>query len=357
MEAYRLRDRLLRLFQNPVSSLFRHARGDGEKTLHPLEEGTRYPEYPWDLRTLILIFASDSSFYYLNLNVTFGLTGSFLDRKEQLKGLCKKDAFDLQFCLEEKESCVTHKKYYSIEKDVKYKQKAVSFKLGERLSFQGRWPDYDIQYRQPEDSLFLSMRFQSEEGVHWWASFPAMYFHYTSFGHCELKWRWNEKQGTENVFALHDHGWGRNLLPFRTPLSVFRYEVFFFTGEAGDINTAISLWTEGPFGVKLKRDGILRTGSGEKLCLENIDCRVLEWEEWNNYAGGAYRLPRRWKGKLSGKKGEMTYEAVRKTEPRAVIGEGFLYGFDYEGNWKSSSSQTKKVCGRGYAEHAGHFSP
>ena len=78
----------------------------------PAEDGTRFPEFPWDLRTIILLFPPEAPFRFMNLNLLLGLTGVPFDRIEQLEGLRTEDAFDLQFCLEGRERYATYKRYH-----------------------------------------------------------------------------------------------------------------------------------------------------------------------------------------------------------------------------------------------------
>jgi hypothetical protein len=323
----------------------------------PAEDGTRFPEFPWDLRTIILLFPPEAPFRFMNLNLLLGLTGVPFDRREQLGNLRAEDAVDLQFCLEGRERCATYKRYHSIGQELSYRPEAVEFVLGEsvlgeRLRFEGSWPAYRIEYRQPEAELSCSLYFASFEDVHWWARVPRLYCHYTSFGSCRMEWRWVSEAGMLEVPALHDHGWGRNLLPLGVPLQVFRYEVLrvpIGAGETGGF--AISLWTEGPFGMKLKQSGLLRRHQERNSISTRVERRVLEWETFDNYAGRACRVPRRWLGRQIGDGAEFEYEAQRSTEPRAVLGNGFLCGFDYQGVWRGRTEE--RLEGEGYSEQLG----
>jgi hypothetical protein len=313
------------------------------------QDRTRFPEFPWDLRTLIILFPEDSPFRFLNLNATLGLTGISFDQADKWVGLDPKDAFDLQFCLEGKDSLATYKSYHSISRDLSYRTDAVFFKLGERLLFEGRWPEYHIRYAQSEADLELSMRLDSWPGFHWWAYSPRIYCHYTSFCDCRLEWRWKEARGSLLAAALHDHGWGRNMLPLRTLLKVFRYEALRLPG--GDF--ALSLWTEGPAKLKLKNLGLIRRGREPALFMRHYECRVLDWEVFDNYGGRPIRVPRRWVGTQRAEAAEFVYEAERATKPMPIFGEGFLYGFDYRGRMTGARMPSGEVEGSGYAEHLG----
>lgn len=319
----------------------------------PFEEGTNYPQYPWDLRTIIIVFPPAAPFRFLNLNLLLGLTGVPFDQVERLPRRDAREVFDLQFCLEGRERYALYKQYHSIARELKYRPKAVEFRLGERLRFEGRWPAYRILYRQAEIGLSLSMSFDSWEDFHWWAYTPGMYCHYTSFGECEIHWQWNDDSGKIKVPALHDHGWGKNLLPLRLPLKVFRYEVLRLpdAGPEGSDGIAVSLWTEGPLGLELKMSGLHRWDQSRSRLMERYDCQVLEWDEFENYAGRPCRVPRRWLGRQKGKEEEFVYEALRSTDPRAILGNGFIYGFDYQGEWAGSGNE--KVEGEGYVEQLG----
>jgi hypothetical protein len=316
------------------------------------EDGTRFPAFSWDLRTIILLLPPEAPLRFLNLNLLLGLTGVPFDRPEALGDLDPRDAFDLQFCLEGRGRYATYKRYHSIARELRYRPGAVELRLGERLCFEGAWPAYAIRYRQPEAQLSLSLRFDSSQGFHWWAKAPRIYSHYTSFGSCRMKWQWGSEAGVLEVPALHDHGWGKNLLPFRLPLGVFRYEVLRIPNSTGKSDGfALSLWTEGPFGMKLKQSGLLRRDPERIGIATGYECRVLEWESFDNHAGRACRVPRRWLGRQVGSGAELEYEAQRSTEPRAVLGNGFLCGFDYQGVWRGAAEE--KLEGEGYAEQMG----
>ena len=317
------------------------------------EDGTRFPEFPWDLRTLILLFPPEAPFRFLNLNLLLGLTGAPFDRPEALGALDAGDAFDLQFCLEGRERCVTYKRYHSIARELSYRPAAVEFLLGERLRLEGSWPTYRIRYRQPEAELSLTLHLDNQENFHWWAHAPRLYCHYTSFGRCRMEWQWESESGSARVPALHDHGWGRNLLPLGVPLRSFRYEVLQLRSDdpPGSNGLGISLWTEGPLGLELRKSGVLRWDGEQSQPMDRYECRVLEWETFDNSAGRPRRVPRRWVGRLIGGRIELEYEAERSTPPRAVLGDGFLFGFDYRGTLRGDTN--RDLEGEGYGEQMG----
>ena len=338
----------------PILDCLDHSSKVAHQRPEPTEDGTRFPEFPWDLRTIILLFPPEAPFRFMNLNLLLGLTGSPFDQPEQLGPLDAGDAFDLQFCLEGRKRCATYKRYHSITRDLSYRPAATEFLLGERLRFEGSWPIYRIRYRQPEAELSLTLHFDSWEDFHWWAHAPRLYCHYTSFGRCRMDWQWESEGGAVEVPALHDHGWGRNLLPLEVPLRTFRYEVLQLRDRTENADgLAISLWTEGPFGMELKKSGVLRWGREHSQVMNRYEYRVLEWETFENYAGAPCRVPRRWLGRQTGSGVEREYEAQRSTEPRAVLGNGFLFGFDYQGIWKGPAERA--LQGEGYSEQLGRF--
>jgi hypothetical protein len=318
----------------------------------PDEDGTRFPEFPWDLRTVILLFPPEAPFRFMNLNLLLGLTGAPFDRRQELGTLDAADAFDLQFCLEGRERCASYKRYHSISRELCYRPAAVEFLLGERVRFEGSWPAYRVRYRQPESNLSLTLDLDAQENLHWWANAPRLYCHYTSFGRCRVQWQWESQGGALEVPALHDHGWGRNLLPLGVPLRVFRYEVLQLrSGAESPDGLAISLWTEASLGVELKKSGLLRWNPECSQRMDRYECRVLEWESFDNHAGRPCRLPRRWIGRQTAGGAEFEYEAERRTPPRAVLGNGFLFGFDYRG--RIGGSTVRAVEGEGYGEQLG----
>jgi hypothetical protein len=313
----------------------------------PDQETTRFPEFPWDLRTIIIVFPKNAPFRFLNLNVLLGLTGVPFDRVEELGAIRGRDAFDLQFCLGGREREAFYKKYHSIGKELEYRPGEVFFKLGDRLEFEGSWPEYRISYRQPEEDLELFLTLDSWDDFHWWARFPGLYCHYTSFAGAKVEWRWGQDSGTVETTALHDHGWGRNLLPLRLPVGVFRYEVLGLPG----VGYAVSLWTEAPLGFEIKNAALFRPDREPSRTMKHYECEVMEWDAFENYAGKNCRVPMRWLGRQKGAGEEFSYEARRTTEPRPIIGNGFIYGFDYRG--ELSGNSTEKYEGEGYVEQMG----
>jgi hypothetical protein len=318
----------------------------------PADDATRYPSFPWDLRTLILLFPPETPLRFMNLNLLLGPTGAPFDRPGELGALRADGAVDLQFCLEGRKRCATYKRYHSIDRELSYRPGAVALVLGERLRFEGSWPVYAIEYRQPEAGLSCSLRFEAFEDLHWWARAPWLYCHYTSFGSCRVDWRWESESGVLEVPALHDHGWGRNLLPLGVPLEVFRYEVLRVPAEAEEPGGfAICLWTEGPFGLELKQAGLLRRQLQRGCTAARVEGRVLEWATFDNHAGRPCRVPHRWLGRCIGAGTGFEYEAQRSTEPRAIFGNGFLCGFDYQGVWRGATQE--RFEGEGYSEQLG----
>jgi len=332
---------------SPLLKLLDRAGAASHQAPTPEQDTTRFPRLPWDLRTIIIVFGPEAPFRFLNLNILLGLTGVPFDRPEDLGAIKPMDAFDLQFCLEGKDRHAAYKKYHSIEKELEYKSGKVEFKLGERLEFSGSWPDYSIRYQQPEEDLSLSMRLSSWDDFHWWAYVPGVYCHYTSFCESEMEWSWKGQSGSVAALALHDHGFGRNLMPIRLPVKVFRYEVM----RIGERGKAISLWTEAPPGLTLKNVGLVRRDKSESTFMPGYSCEVLEWDTFENYAGKTCRVPRRWLGKQQSNNAGFQYEAVRTTEPRPVIGNGFIHGFDYQG--ELTGPKDEKLEGQGYVEQLG----
>jgi len=335
----------------PLITFFDQSKKVQNRRPIPVEETTRFPQVPWDLRTIIIVFPPDAPFQYLNLNALLGMTGVPFDRMEDWKGKKPGDAFDLQFALEGTNRFVTYNKYHSIANELAYKQNDVYFKLGRQLLFQGKWPDYHIIYRQPDADFEISIRLNSLSRIHWWAYFPGLYWHYTSFCDSRLSWKWRSDSGSMDAPALHDHGWGKNILPIRVPLRVFRYEVLHLPDKA----IGISLWTEGPLKMKLKTAGLLRWRDEPMVSMKRYDCQILEWDVYPNYSGQPCRVPRRWVGRQQGPFGEFQYEGERTSEPRAVLGEGFLYGFNFSGELSGPGLPAGTTEGQGYVEQLGRF--
>ena len=335
----------LRRVLAPALSLMDRRRSQPTLTPSAQEEGTRHPELPWDLRTLIVVFPSGAPWRFLNLNIVCGMTGTAFDRRAGWDGP-PRDAFDLQFCLESGAEAVTWKGFFSVGRDLFSTPGKVDLRLGERLTFAGQWPSYAVRYRQPEDDLDLRIRFESWPDLRWWARGPlSMYSHYTSFGDATLSWRWRGEEGEASATGLHDHGFGRTLLPLRLPAAVFRYEVL----RLGERDTAISLWTESG-GQDVRSVGHLRLGE-QGWAMPSYGCEVLEWTLHEDHLARPRRVPRRWIGHQRGPDGSLRYAAQRTSEPRPVIGDGFNYSFEFEGQGAGIFPQS--CAGPAYVEQFG----
>jgi hypothetical protein len=317
----------------------------------PREDGTRHPASAWDLRTFIAVPPAGGPFRFLNLNLTLGRTGTAFDREPPMDGAEPGDTLDLQLCFEGLDGAVTEKRLGSVRRDLVYTPGAVALRLGERVEIRGGWPSTRVRYRQPEAGLELEMTIEAWPGLAWWTRLRGAYCHYTSFGTARLEWRRGAATGQLELPVLHDHGWGRRMPNLGAPLRRFRYEVLRLPGEGH----LLALHTEGPGGVELRSASILRRGADEPTLAGGYTREVLEWETFDNHAGRPCRVPRRWRGRRTDGTGELHYEAVRVTEPRAVLGDGFLYAFDYELEMVGGDAPagSGRIEGRGYAEQLG----
>ena len=146
--------------------------------------------------------------------------------------------------------------------------------------------------------------------------------------------------------ALYEHGWGRRLATGAL-LALFRYEVL----RLPDDGLLIALWTEGPGGLLLKCAGLLCMPDGSRHRFGNYECEILEHDLCENRAGRLCRSPRRWLGRLTGRRGTIRWEAERRGQVCPVIGDGFMAGLDYvieRGDVLCESAE-----GAGYAEQFG----
>lgn len=258
------------------------------------------------------MFGPDEPLRFLNLNLTLGLTGLSFD---QCTG-DPDDVCDVQLCLEGRE-------WVALEKRCSTRQD-----VGEVLAFHGAWPHYQVRFRSRKVELDLA--YDAVLPVQHWARAGRLYSHYTCFGRCRGTWRRDHARGTFDTPALLDHGFGRRARGFGRLLRRFRYEVL----RLPDGAFAIGLVTELPGGVTLRRAGLLR---GEAARYEH---EIIQSERFANVAGASRAVPAAWAARV----GPLAYHARRSTPPRAVLGDGFLYAFDYD---------TADFSGEGYAEQLG----
>ncbi len=310
-------------------------------------ESVRYPDYRWDLGTLIAVFPPESPWYLLDLNWVLGAMGNSFDLVSTRSRRAGMDAFDLQFCLEGKERHATYKAVHSVAEEVSFITGAVNLTLRNRLKVTGTWPEYRIEYRQPERSLELDLQYRAWPGIHWWARSPGLYSHFSNFGSCDVTWRWNGDQGHLQLPALLEHAWGNHLLPFRIPLGIFRYEVL----RMPENGIAISLWVDAPGGLEMATAAVQRFGAETERIVGAYQCEVLEWETLPNRAGDLRRLPIRWRGVQQFDEGTFKYETERITPPRPIMGDGFLHTFAWRGEGTGVIGGSAE--GTGYVEQMG----
>jgi hypothetical protein len=315
------------------------------------EDGIRFPGAAWDLRTIIVVFGPDAPFRFLNLNPTLGLTGLPFDRSPRSNSGDPRDVFDLQLCLEGRDGAAIYKRRHGVAGEVAYTPGAVRLSLGDRLRFEGRWPRYEVRFCDPEQELEIDLALEASGALQRWAQLPRVYAHYTMFGRCRLRWRWRGASGELETAALHDHGYGLRPPALGDPLRSFRYDVL----RLRDEGAAIGLWTEGPRGVTLRNAGVVARAS--ELMQASFACRVEACDAFVDHAGRPRRVPRVWSARLEGRDGALSYRATRATEPRPVLGDGFLYAFDYQGEatgrFAESGARARSIEGEGYVEQMG----
>jgi hypothetical protein len=309
----------------------------------PAEDGTQFPRAQWDLRTLIAVFGPDAPLRFLSLTTTLGLTGLPFDQGQSWSG-APDAAFDVQLCLEGRGKTAGYKRYHRVGSELESTAGAVHLHLGERLRIDGAWPHYRIEWRQAEEELSLDIAIETHGDVQRWAWAPRYFCHYTSFGDCQLSWRWRGDSGELSTPALLDHGWGRRA-PLASALGLFRYEVLRLPGD----DLAIGLWTEGPAGLRLRDVGVMHRG-GNTL-QTGYSCRVEELDRFANYADESRHVPRRWRAELSGPDGTLRYSATRASAPQPVLGDGFVCAFDYEA--EGTGAWSGRFSGEGYVEQLG----
>lgn len=294
----------------------------------PRHDGTCFPRAAWDLRTLIVVFGPDSPLRYLNLNTTLGLTGLPFD---QVQAVDARDAFDMQVCLEARDGAAQYKRTHSIQHEVRFDPGVANVALGKLLAFDGAWPRYRVRFR--DGGLDLDLVFDAAGPVQHWARAGRVYSHYSCFGACRGTWRRGDARGDVDAPALLDHGFGRRARGVAARLlRRFRYEVL----RLPDGTLAAGVVTEAPGGVVLRSAGVVHDASAP------FEHAVLRTERFANFAGASRAVPAEWTARL----GTLAYRARRTTPPRAVLGDGFLTGFDYDaGNFS----------GEGYAEQLGAY--
>ncbi|OIP31472.1 MAG: hypothetical protein AUK47_22435 [Deltaproteobacteria bacterium CG2_30_63_29] len=344
----------------PIDARWRAA----DEALSAADDGTRFPESHWDVRTLIAVFPAGSPFHFLNLNLLLGPTGVAFDRPDRLNGLRGEHAFDLQLCLEGEQGVTSYKRTHPLS-ELRYEQGSVALEMQGRgnephLTLEGGWPRYEIHCVQPSEELALTLVFEAKPRLQWWVRLPKLYSHCSLFGTLTMRWTLADRNGTLEVPALLDHGWGRNVLPLRAPLNRFRYEVLHLpNGVQG-----ASLNAEGPFGAPLRTSGALHWDHDDKLSFECFHHRTAASEAFENYAGVPCQVPLSWSGSMRCAAGRFDYQAERATPARPLLGDGFLYGFEYQGRWHSNPRAPRRALtppiaelglftDRGYAEQMG----
>ena len=183
-----------------------HAERAPTDSLPPSVDGTRYPGMAWDLRTLIAVFPPEAPLRFLNLNTTLGRIGTGFDTPGRDTGRSAKAAFDLQMCLEGRGWATTYKEEHGIGDEVRSKAGAVDLDLPGRLRIVGAWPDYTVEYRQPEADLELDVRLTARPGVQWWAALDAAYTRWRLFPDARAGCAWRRSWPSRLVGACPPGG-------------------------------------------------------------------------------------------------------------------------------------------------------
>lgn len=236
----------------------------------------------------------------------------------------------------------------------------------------GRWPNYRMQFLNPEAEISLDLACTAENII-WWTDFPGIFTYFAAFGRFEGSITYHRGTHLHDPHDLHEggeryeitgrgcfeHGFARKPFNFDaawTPirlltqpyaLNLARYHYELFIGEDGMEG---GFMQAGGLGIKLRdRGGIYLGGDYHQIKSTEItylDAPPPEPADHHCLGRAQIELPRRWSVRAKTPAGELQYTATRPWPPALIAPHMMYYYFDYEGTFRG-----QPIAGRGYGEY------
>jgi len=238
----------------------------------------------------------------------------------------------------------------------------------------GSWPNYELEFCNPEAEISFSLRYTAENIV-WWADLPCIFTYFASFGRFEGKITYHRGTRTEDVHQLaegkdevhsirgrgcFEHGFARKRfdfdrlwLPIRLVQRCFpsfrpvryHYELFL-----GDQNYQGGFMDAQGFGITVRNRGGFYW-KGEYKEIKSVRIKYLNSPEPDlvdfSCAGRPpVEFPRSWEVEAETEEGLLSYTGTREWPPAAIASNMIYYHFSYKGSY-----QREDISGKGYGEY------
>ncbi len=235
---------------------------------------------------------------------------------------------------------------------------------------EGAWPDYRLNFVQPQARIAISVNYHAEDIV-WWADVPKVFTYFSSFGTYEgvlkhvrgLRGEDGVASRAETVTVVRgrggfEHGFARRpfnfdvlwspvrlltgLMPSFHPVR-YHYELL-----VGDDGLHGGFMLARGFGIDFRNRGGLYL-DGNYIPIKSVEVEYIEYESGSTgktAARGAVAFPRKWKVRAATSQGFLEYAGSREWPPPEVSRNMIYYNFTFRGNYNG-----RPTHGRGYGEY------
>lgn len=236
---------------------------------------------------------------------------------------------------------------------------------------QGAWPDYQLDFVNPEDEITISLRCKVKDII-WWSDIPDVFTYFAAFG--DFEGTITYERGTrkdqpdalmhrQETFALKgkgafEHGFARKpfdydrfaglfrILEFITPsLKAVRYHYELFVGDGTLQGGFMDVRA---FGLTVRnRGGVYLNGSYRRFKRVKVEYDKHENERVGTCRGDQLvTFHRKWTVRAETEDGVFEYTATREWPPPPVSDSMIYYNFSYAGAYNG-----QPIGGTGYGEY------
>lgn len=232
----------------------------------------------------------------------------------------------------------------------------LDIRVGALARIRGAWPTLDFEMRHPEEGIAVDVQLAGRH-VHWWPDMvlPGTTFRQYVVPDAAVTGSITIRDRTYGISGLgaFDRPFGRLVAsPTSAGLGHSHYDVIMWDERFITVSWLVS-----------DREGRphiaygMGTGSGALLLFERFEVEYLEFEE---HAKGK-RIPRRWRGVLSGEAGTLTYSAaaVGYDADAALAAEPTAnHLLTCDGTFTGRQGKTVVLAGVGFPEyHVAYWDP
>lgn len=235
----------------------------------------------------------------------------------------------------------------------------------------GAWPNYQLDFVNPEDEIKISLRCKARDII-WWSDIPGIFTYFAAFGDFEgtITYQRGIRKDSpdtlmhrEETFALKgkgafEHGFARKPFDYDGFAGGFRvldvivpslkavryhYELFLDGGtlHGGFMNVRA-------FGITLRdRGGVYQDGVYRRFRRVKIEYSKEQNQQVSTCRGGQFtNFHRQWTVRAETEDGTLEYTGIREWPPASVSDSMIYYNFSYSGAFRGQA-----ISGTGYGEY------